>query len=309
MGGGSMAESALAASSMGSTLGSTADPLAVGSGGVCGVGFGGGIPGASAAGGDGEGVVFPAVNINRHAAASPVYHDGKRVCCTPPSADARPASTKGYANLSAFHSHGQRAMPFVCSAPVQHNLPLTDLRCWWCCHGFNWHPFVMPTHKDGANYQSIGCFCSPECTAAYIFESGSRHGDPWVQYSLLHELIARQVNGRLVNIKLSPPRETLNIFGGPYSIEEFRNILTNYHLDVKVTMPPINPINGVTEETPVEYAVKQNGFVPLDEKRLKKATHKLRLKRQRNASTGENTLEAFMQLKIGGNGGATLPQE
>ena len=109
-------------------------------------------------------------------------------------------------------------------------------------------------------------------------------------------MVTREVAGKDVKIKLAPPRETLTIFGGPYSIQEFRALGTNYQVDVKITMPPVNPMNGVTEETCVEYATKKK-FIPLDQSRIQKATQELRLKRKQTKKK-ENTLEAFMQLKI-----------
>ena len=202
-----------------------------------------------------------------------------------------------YQNLSAFQKKSN--LSNNCSEiETLHHLPaITDVNCWWCCHSFTWNPFVLPIEKESDKvYHSVGCFCCPECCAAYIFESGKRYGEPWKQYSLLHEMISRQISGKNVHIKLAPPRETLHIFGGPYKIDEYRKLNSNYKLEVKITMPPINPMNGVTEEMMVEYVNKKT-FVPLDQTRIEKATQELRLKRQKKKNT-ENTLESFMHLKI-----------
>lgn len=202
-----------------------------------------------------------------------------------------------YQNLSSFQQKSEKVNKSVTDVPVHHLPPITDINCWWCCHSFTWNPFVLPIAKESNKvYRSIGCFCCPECCAAYIFESGKRYGEPWKQYSLLHEMISREISGKNVHIKLAPPRETLHIFGGPYTIQQYRNLSENYQMDVKITMPPINPMNGVTEEMMVEYITKKT-FVPLDHSRIQKATQELRLKRQKKKNT-ENTLETFMQLKI-----------
>ena len=66
-------------------------------------------------------------------------------------------------------------------------------------------------------YECVGHFCSPECTCAYIMDSGSRYGERWKEYELLHEMI--KVNTR---INPAPRRELLSVFGGNLSIKEFR---------------------------------------------------------------------------------------
>ena len=68
-------------------------------------------------------------------------------------------------------------------------------------------------------------------------------------------------------------------------------------VDVRITMPPVNPLNGVTEEIPVDYVQQKKKFVPIDSSRVEKATNELRLKRKKKQAE-ENTLETFMQLRI-----------
>jgi len=111
------------------------------------------------------------------------------------------------------------------------------------------------------------------------------------------------------HIQLAPPRETLMIFGGPYSIRRFREISQMPDVQVHVTLPPIKPLRTVTEETiidPTGPCAGQDGArytsgsfaVPLDRRRIQKATTELRLKRTKQQKN-ENTLENFMRLKIG----------
>ena len=111
-------------------------------------------------------------------------------------------------------------------------------------------------------------------------------------------VVHKDVHGVRNKIKMAPPRETLKMFGGPYAIEEFRELSNNYHIQVKITTPPINPTNGITEEMMVEHMCKKK-YVPLDTKRIEKASEELRLKREKKKG-GDNTLESFMKLKING---------
>ena len=182
--------------------------------------------------------------------------------------------------------------------PVRH--------CWWCTCSFQWEPYAIPLSRNRQTdtYDTTGTFCSPECCAAYIFGSNSRTsccrtrgGDPWKQYEMLHRMVTKIVTKVTVRIKLAPPKETLQKFGGPYTVAEYRRILNDYRLDVRITMPPVNPLNGVTEEIPVDYVQQKKKFVPIDSSRVEKATNELRLKRKKK-NQEENTLETFMQLRI-----------
>lgn len=178
----------------------------------------------------------------------------------------------------------------------------TPVHCWWCTCSFAWTPYAIPLSRDRdtGNYNTTGSFCTPECSAAYIF--GNAHGkhaggDPWKQYELLHRMVTKVVQEVAVRIKLAPPRETLDKFGGPYSVAKYRRLLNDYRVDVRITMPPVNPLGGVTEEVPVNYVKQRKKFVPIDSSRVEKATNELRLKRKKKQAE-ENTLETFMQLRI-----------
>ena len=69
----------------------------------------------------------------------------------------------------------------------------TNIHCWWCCHQFTNSPFVLPISYVDNVFNVIGCFCSPECAAAYNFD---RHNtdEIWESYSLLNYLYYRIYN-------------------------------------------------------------------------------------------------------------------
>lgn len=219
-----------------------------------------------------------------------------------------PARSGAHANLTTFdEGGGGGGDPVGESGTTQSNestamattrpFPVTDICCWWCCHPFQWSPFMIPIRKVGPVFHAIGCFCMPECAASYIFWSGTRNGDPCRQYSWLHEMVCKQAYGESCKIRHAPPREALKMFGGPYTIDEFRRRSNNYDVQIKITRPPVTPSNGVTEEMLVQNTGKKR-YVPLDNKRIEKATEQLRLKRTKKKDA-ENTLENFMNLRIG----------
>ena len=174
----------------------------------------------------------------------------------------------------------------------------TQQHCWWCTYHFHNEPFSVPIRLSSNNqYDTVGCFCSPECAASYIFEKKIGTCDPWKQYEMLHRMVNKLHNGVEIRIKLAPPRETLQRYGGPYKIDTYRTILQDYRKHVRISMPPINPIHKMIEEVAVDYTKKQHKFLPIDSTRVKKAENELCLKRKKK-QTAENTLEAFMRLRM-----------
>lgn len=96
----------------------------------------------------------------------------------------------------------------------------TNVLCWWCCHPFEKPPAFIPTKFDSINkrYKITGNFCTWNCAKSYLFGEKSfqnRQSKHLFTSLLLYLKIP-------YNIKPAPPRLTLKTFGGPLSIEEFR---------------------------------------------------------------------------------------
>jgi hypothetical protein len=68
----------------------------------------------------------------------------------------------------------------------------------------------------------FGCFCSLSCAKAFLLENVAF--DAATQLILL-ERMACEIYG-VTDVVASPPRLTLDVYGGPYSIERFRNVAT-----------------------------------------------------------------------------------
>ena len=97
----------------------------------------------------------------------------------------------------------------------------SDVCCWWCCNKFQGNCINMPLNLKEKVYDAIGIFCSYSCTYSYMKD--------YPKYSknihLLNYMFRDQTGKKgviLDHITPAPPRETLKMFGGPLSIEEFR---------------------------------------------------------------------------------------
>ena len=92
--------------------------------------------------------------------------------------------------------------------------------CWHCCHPFDGHIFKAPNFYDVVEkkYYVYGNFCSLSCIKTYVDSSiGS------LKYIHQQTLIkmAKEIY-KMEDIRPAPPRQSLKMFGGPYSIEDFR---------------------------------------------------------------------------------------
>jgi MYM-type Zinc finger with FCS sequence motif len=95
------------------------------------------------------------------------------------------------------------------------------LCCWWCCHPWEGPEVHAPFKYDPLRKQftTKGHFCSFECAKSWIIDKNSvRYGE----MLMIMALYRKHVYGKSCPCPPAPKRETLNIFGGPLTIEEFR---------------------------------------------------------------------------------------
>ena len=109
----------------------------------------------------------------------------------------------------------------------------TDIWCWWCCHPFEGTPRFLPTKYDQRRdrFKVTGNFCSWSCAKRFIIEDTQKFLLP--KTIQMFSLLVRKINGYFYNIKAAPPRQMLKVFGGPLTIEEFRNIDDNVYYDIQ----------------------------------------------------------------------------
>lgn len=174
---------------------------------------------------------------------------------------------------------------------------VSNIKCFWCCYNFDNIPCALPYCYKDSVYQVYGNFCSPECAAAYNFDSGADDKDMWERYSLLNHLYSQIYDTPDLTIKLAPPRQSLKIFGGKLSIEEFRDCNTDYLKNYKIVLPPMVSIIPSLEEIKRDTLKKTDTYyVPIDKERINRVNNDLRLKRSKPIQN-RNTLENCMRLK------------
>ncbi len=95
------------------------------------------------------------------------------------------------------------------------------LSCWWCCHPWDGPDVHLPIRYDDRTkkFTTMGHFCSFECAKAYGMDNG---GSRWGEMCEFLALYRKHSAGKYVPTPIAPKRQTLKMFGGPLSIEEFR---------------------------------------------------------------------------------------
>ena len=100
----------------------------------------------------------------------------------------------------------------------------TDSACFWCSYNFSNLPISIPKFEINGTYHVYGCFCSPECAAAYLMNENIDSSIKFERYHLLCYIYSKIYNYK-TNIKPAPnPHYTLKKFFGNLSIDEYREL-------------------------------------------------------------------------------------
>tara|TARA_Y100001980_G_C14555862_1_gene345464 strand:+ start:5179 stop:5940 length:762 start_codon:yes stop_codon:yes gene_type:complete len=111
--------------------------------------------------------------------------------------------------------------------------------CWNCCHSFINIVEGLPIKYVDNVFYTYGNFCSLECAARYCFDNLNNDAPEIYSIINLYNII---VHNNKKEIKCAPHKLTLDIFGGPLTIEQYRNSFntTDYY---NVTIPPLVQLN------------------------------------------------------------------
>ena len=173
----------------------------------------------------------------------------------------------------------------------------TNISCWWCCHKFDNVPCSLPYKYKKDKFHVKGVFCSFNCAASYNFSLND--DNIYERYSLLNLMYKKLYYRKFIKINLAPPRESLKLFGGYLSIEEFRNNCLNNDKLFNIIDPPLISIIPKIEES-INHNKDFNSVLKLNvnENILQKTQDTLKLKRKKPVFNPNNSLQTFMDLKI-----------
>jgi hypothetical protein len=185
----------------------------------------------------------------------------------------------------------------------------TNIHCWWCCHGFDNVPLGLPLEYSFVKsckrnmFKVKGNFCSIACILAWYNSNPKYSHNPKI-FNLIKFLNRKLGDGRL-NPVSAPPRETLKIFGGKFSIEEFRKATNNGYL-YKLIDYPMVIVKEFVEEIDLNNLRLHNeklNRAATENETITKPTNlvqnaKIRIKSKLEKLSTENTIDKFLNMKI-----------
>ena len=125
---------------------------------------------------------------------------------------------------------------------LEHNLHINNISdkksaCFWCTYEFDNPPVYIPKHFIKDTYHVYGCFCSPECSTAYLMEENVDSSTKFERYYLINHIYSKIFDYKK-NIKPAPnPYYMLEKYYGNLSIQEYRALLRNERLFLVVDKP------------------------------------------------------------------------
>ena len=156
---------------------------------------------------------------------------------------------------------------------LQNNLHLNNINdrksaCFWCTYEFDNPAIHIPKFIMNESYHVYGCFCSPECSVAYLMEENIDTTSKFERYYLLNNLYAKIYN-YTKNIKPAPnPRYLLNKFYGNLTIQEYREMLNSERLFLIVDKPLTRMLPEIHEDN--DDFLINNKIIPSNSYQLKR---------------------------------------
>lgn len=150
----------------------------------------------------------------------------------------------------------------------------TDIACWHCSEHFNGPPSFLPDRYNNDTYYVFGCFCSDECAAGYN-DFTLRDYKSEERLSLLEDM-HRIRFGNDSQIGAPIKKEVLTKFGGPVTLEQFRDASLK-RKNYRYILPPMTSVTPIIEESSDSAISSARRYNP----RLKIKEGEYRLKRSK----------------------------
>ena len=160
---------------------------------------------------------------------------------------------------------------------LEHNLHINNISnkksaCFWCTCDFDSPPVYIPKYQIKDSYHVYGCFCSPECSTAYLMEENIDSSTKFERYHLINHIYSKIYN-YMKNIKPSPnPYYMLDKYYGNLSIQEYRSLLRNERLFLIVDKPLTRILPELHEDN--DDFIINNKIIPSNTYQIKKTVQK-----------------------------------
>ena len=168
---------------------------------------------------------------------------------------------------------------------LEHNLHINNISdkksaCFWCTYEFDNPPVYIPKYLIKNSYQVYGCFCSPECSTAYLMEENIDSSIKFERYHLINHIYS-QIYDYKKNIKPAPnPYYILEKYYGNLNIQEYRSLLRNDRLFLIVDKPLTRILPELHEDN--DDFIINNKIIPSNTYKIKKKLQRKTLTQNKN---------------------------
>jgi len=179
----------------------------------------------------------------------------------------------------------------------------TNIYCFNCSHSFEHTPASLPFKYQNGIFYVYGCFCYPECAAAFNFNESICVENVNENYNLLNLMYRKIYNDPNYRVKIASHRTCLKIFGGTLDIDKYRESFNNHHINHHIIMPPVISIIPLQEENNIIY-YKKNVQTTIHNNNkgydgaYKNKDRDYTLKRTKPVVNKQNTLDSCMNIYV-----------
>jgi hypothetical protein len=159
---------------------------------------------------------------------------------------------------------------------------IENINCWWCCFNFDHYPIGLPDNYKEELFHTFGYFCSFNCAKAYNLE---KFDNKYEEKNCLLLMLKKKLINDDSFIKPANPRESLRLFGGHQTIEDFRKDFQMIDKTAILIFPPSKPLKLYVEE---EYKHKVVRF---------QQNTDYKVKRTKPLARTANSLHNFLKTK------------
>jgi len=174
-----------------------------------------------------------------------------------------------------------------------------EAACFWCAGCFDGRPVVIPSLEERGIYKVYGNFCTLSCALSYLLTEQVDPQVRWERQALLNRMY-KQTSA----IHPAPPRESLSLFGGSLTHDQYRTIIEKKVLRIDSHLPPVISILATLDTKPIDFYetslrnTSVNATLGGTVELMKNSEPGLRLKRSKPLKDKESTLDAVMNLSV-----------
>ena len=167
--------------------------------------------------------------------------------------------------------------------------------CFWTCEPFEGRPCVIPMSIIEGVWHVYGNYCNPQTAMAALLAEPLDTHVRWERIALLNMLYGPAfAQGRVYP---APDRAVLQRFGGPMTVEEYRDLCDRGRLRVDIHMPPLISILASMDTKPIDFYESTIGNGGGSNGANVDLGGGLKLKRSKPLREKEHTLDTLLGLK------------